>query len=91
MLLIAGNGGRSTMNVRCGISKTKLKTGVTMTNEELLDHFAGLALQGIMANKHNPLYLSYTVWHLTAVSELAYDMAEEMLKQKAKSINRKAT
>jgi hypothetical protein len=62
-----------------------------MTNEELIDHFAGLALQGIMANKHNPLYNNYTSWHLECVAELAYDMAEKMVEQKAKMIKEDVT
>lgn len=77
MHLIAGSGDRSTMNVHCGISKTKPKTGVTMTD---FSYYAGLAMQAIVSTKH--LSGNWDNEDLAEIAKFSYAMALAMLEQK---------
>jgi hypothetical protein len=59
-----------------------------MTSEELIDHFAGLVLQGMIANSRNSFYDDWgdNDKELDMVAIFAYDMAVRMLKHKAELI-----
>lgn len=52
-----------------------------MDNEDLIDLFAGLALQGLLANDVSVPIAAY--------AEDAYDLAEAMVKEKEKRLERK--
>lgn len=52
-----------------------------MDNEDLIDLFAGLALQGLLSNGGNNSSVDY--------AKDAYDMAEAMVKEKERRIARK--
>jgi hypothetical protein len=59
-----------------------------MTSEELIDHFAGLVLKGMMANSRNAFYEKWgdDDKELDMVVIFSYDMAVKMLKHKAELI-----
>lgn len=50
----------------------------------ILDHFAGLAMQGLLAN---PGDLSYLSTSAKGISGMAYDYARAMLEERAKPEN----
>lgn len=52
-----------------------------MDNEDLIDLFAGLALQGLLANGGSDPIAAYT--------KDAYDLAEAMVKEREKRLARK--
>jgi hypothetical protein len=57
-----------------------------MTDEELIDHFAGIAMQGLIGNPTNDFYSTWDDHSLNSVSIFAYEMAVKMMERKAQLI-----
>jgi hypothetical protein len=57
-----------------------------MTDEELIDHLAGIAMQGLIGNPANDFYATWDDHSLNSVSIFAYEMAVKMMERKAQLI-----
>ena len=75
-----GSGVRNTTSVRCGILKSKPKTGVIMTDFSTISHFAGLAMQALISTKN--LSGNWDNEELAEIAKFSYAMACAMVDQR---------